>query len=359
MIKIKNIKIHQYKSIETELNLRVKSDITVLMGKNEAGKTNILEAIAKTNYFNRDAKDFYYDPLSDYPRCKKKELDRQKTTPVAVTATYQVSEKLLEQIQKDVILEAKSCEFSRITDYKGNNRIIENGFEYDLYDFWETYVSRKEPCLKKYIKYFVSLRTQEAFREFCKKDAQDSSKEEKEALGRIEKFFQNLHGWANPINEYVYRRYLLPDIPKYMYYDECYMLPSRISLDRLKEETELTPQERTAKAFLMLADIDLDNVVQNDSPENYKSELEAAQSEVNKELLKYWSANPDLRVEFEIIREPVKDTEPKKSGFFHLRRKKAEPKYVTWLEIRIKDIKNMVSLPLENRSRGFNWFFLS
>lgn len=226
----------------------MESDITVLMGKNEAGKTNILEALAKSRYFDREDKKFFYDPLPDYPRRRKKILDNQETAPLAVTAAYQVSELLLEQIQKEMLLEAKGSGFSRITDYRG----------------------------------------------------------------KTEKFFQNPHGWANPLNEYVYRTYLLPNTPKFMYYDECYMLPSRISLDRLQKEEELTPQERTAKAFLMLADIDVDQVVRGGCFENYKSELETAQSRLNEELLKYWSANRNLRIEFEIVREETPRVQPEK-----------------------------------------------
>lgn len=359
MIRLTKVRIHQYKSIENALDMDVESDITVLMGKNEAGKTNILEAMAKSRYFDREDKKFCYNPLPDYPRRRKKMLDSQETAPLAVTATYQVSELLLEQIQKEMLLEAKTSKFSRITDYRGRHQVVESGFDYDLYEFWETYVSRKEPCLERYRKLLVSIRTKEAFQEFYKQEAPSCSMEEKNALRKIEKFFQNPHGWANPLNEYVYRTYLLPNTPKFMYYDECYMLPSRISLDRLRSEEELTPQERTAKAFLMLADIDVDQVVHGGCFENYKSELETAQGRLNEELLKYWSANRNLRIEFEIVREELPEAQPEKKRRFFLfgKKEKAEPRYTNWLEIRIRDVQSMISLPLENRSKGFNWFF--
>lgn len=359
MIRLKSVRIHQYKSIENPLDMDIESDITVLMGKNEAGKTNILEAMAKTNYFNREDRKFQYDPLSDYPRRKKKLLDQQKTAPLAVTATYQVSELLLEQIQEEMLLEAKSSEFGRITDYRGRHQVIKNGFDYDLYEFWETYVSRREPRLERYRKILASIRTEEAFLEFYKREAQECSTEEKELLKKTGKYFKNPHGWANPLNEYVYRTYLLPHLPKFMYYDECYMLPSRISLERLQNETDLTPQERTAKAFLMLADIDIDKVIRGGSFESYKSELEAAQFRLNDELLKYWSVNRNLRIEFELVREETEPAPPEKKRRFFLfgRKEQTAPRYAVWLEIRIRDVKSMVSLPLENRSKGFNWFF--
>lgn len=48
MITLKEVKINKYKSIETEQSFSVEDDITILVGKNEAGKTAILEAIWST-----------------------------------------------------------------------------------------------------------------------------------------------------------------------------------------------------------------------------------------------------------------------------------------------------------------------
>lgn len=53
-MKLTAVKIHKYKCIETEQSFNIDSDITVLVGMNESGKTSVLEAIAKTNYFQKD-----------------------------------------------------------------------------------------------------------------------------------------------------------------------------------------------------------------------------------------------------------------------------------------------------------------
>lgn len=74
-MKLTHVEIEKYKCYETPQGFAVDEDITVLVGKNEAGKTAVLEAIAKTNYFTDDAT-FKFDPVLDYPRKEKKKYDK-------------------------------------------------------------------------------------------------------------------------------------------------------------------------------------------------------------------------------------------------------------------------------------------
>ena len=54
MIKLKSVTINKYKCIEIEQSFDVEDDVTVLVGKNESGKTAILEAISKSNSYRND-----------------------------------------------------------------------------------------------------------------------------------------------------------------------------------------------------------------------------------------------------------------------------------------------------------------
>ena len=66
MIKLTKATIHKYKSIETEQSFNVEEDVTVLVGMNESGKTSLLEALAKVNYFDEDDDSFKFNifPIS-------------------------------------------------------------------------------------------------------------------------------------------------------------------------------------------------------------------------------------------------------------------------------------------------------
>ena len=101
MMKLKEITIQKYKCIETEQQFNVENDITILVGMNESGKTSVLEAIAKTNYFQEDAA-FKFNTTHDYPRKEKKKLDKSGIDAVAVTAIYSIDDALLKKIAQEV-----------------------------------------------------------------------------------------------------------------------------------------------------------------------------------------------------------------------------------------------------------------
>lgn len=82
MIKLEKVEIYKYKSIEDTQSFNVGDNITILVGMNESGKTNILEVLAKVNYFNND-KSFQFDKTHDYPRKELKQIKDE--FPHAVT----------------------------------------------------------------------------------------------------------------------------------------------------------------------------------------------------------------------------------------------------------------------------------
>ncbi len=48
MIRIKQVKIYPYKCITDQVGMKLEKDITILTGRNEVGKTSVLEAMAKS-----------------------------------------------------------------------------------------------------------------------------------------------------------------------------------------------------------------------------------------------------------------------------------------------------------------------
>ena len=76
-IVLTSVKLDKYKSYETPQSFDVDEKVTVLVGKNESGKTAVLEAIAKTHYFEDDPK-FKFDATHDYPRREKKRYDKSE-----------------------------------------------------------------------------------------------------------------------------------------------------------------------------------------------------------------------------------------------------------------------------------------
>ena len=64
MIKLKKVKINKYKSFLEEQEIEIEDGVTRIVGKNESGKTALLEAISKFNYFDStDDKFKFNEPI--------------------------------------------------------------------------------------------------------------------------------------------------------------------------------------------------------------------------------------------------------------------------------------------------------
>ena len=76
------VTVHKYKSFVTEQTFEVEKGITRIVGKNESGKSALLEIIAKTNYFENNA-DFKFSMELDYPRSELTKVNNDN--PKAIT----------------------------------------------------------------------------------------------------------------------------------------------------------------------------------------------------------------------------------------------------------------------------------
>ena len=122
-MKLKEVKIHKYKSFETPQEFELEKDITVLVGMNESGKTSALESLAKTHYFQED-EDFKFNSTHDYPRKDKKRMEKNNENPEAITCVYEIDEKLLQSIEKSMGKDLlKSNTFSITTNYDNSKTI--------------------------------------------------------------------------------------------------------------------------------------------------------------------------------------------------------------------------------------------
>ena len=170
-------------------------------------------------------------------------------------------------------------------------------------------------------------------------------------------YFENINKWSiDPIGEYIYRVLLKPKMPKFLYYDEYYSLPSRISIEKLnsKAEESNANEYKTAKALFELADINTEEILESESFEDYIAELEATEAIISEELFKYWRTNKNLSITFQI--DKVEKKENRIINTNYGQQQVTDVKIVEHvLDIRVKN--KGVSLPLKNRSKGFNWFF--
>jgi len=343
-MKLKEVKINKYKSFLQEQIVSIEDKTTRLVGKNESGKTSFLEALAKFNYFTEDSnKEF--NEIFDFPKNELKSYQKKAEAVTVVVCVFELLPYQLQEIEVDlgehVFL---SKEISVSVNYGKSNKIY-GGVKSDekrlLDNLFNRYIT-DAATLEKLNKAKSIL---EAI-EFCEDEI-----ECEEILEFLTEIKNNSLDWGQTLNGYIVKKYLRGWIPKFWYFDEYYSLPSRISISKMKSkgiDDSFTKEEYdTAKALFELANIEIDELYNASSFESFISELEATSNEITDEFLKYWTTNQNLEIKFEI--EPI--------THFHPNNPNTVLSQDKILNIRIRNTKHRVSLPLKNRSKGFIWFF--
>ena len=340
MINLTKATIHKYKCIESDQSFDVDADVTILVGMNESGKTSILEALAKTNYFTDD-NSFKFNATHDYPRKEKKRMGKSGGKAKAITCEFEIDQKLQDSISdelgQNIFNETK---FSRIYYY--NDKTTVSGVECDKKKFVEESTSRLNISSASLNEKLFAVSNKSDLEKLVASYSDDRIVN---GLKSLMKFFENEGNWECCVSEYIARVYLSPNLPKFLYYDEYYALPSRISIENLENDELKEEEQKTAKALFELAEIDTKELKDANDFEDFQAELEATQAIITSELFEYWSTNQNLSIEFKI--DKVENTD--------IRNNTRIVEHV--LDIRVKNQKKGISLPLKNRSKGFNWFF--
>jgi hypothetical protein len=139
--------------------------------------------------------------------------------------------------------------------------------------------------------------------------------------------------------------FLWQQMPQFFYFDEYSSLPGSIKIKELlaKKPEDLSENESTARALLNLAGAESEYLLNADY-EVRKRELENVANAITHDVLKYWTTNTELRVVIDIIAKTVATPNGQQS-------------VLEELKIRLWDDRHLLSLPFDQRSTGFRWFF--
>lgn len=341
MIKLKKVEIEKYKSFLEKQTIDIEDGVTRIVGKNESGKTALLEAISKFNYFDSTDKKFEFNATNDYPRgaLKKYQQDYPQNDFEVIKCTFEISDELMKSIKDDVgenVFVNNSIVIS-----KQYNNIKSYTIDVDEKQFIKNFLSSYsiENEMKNTLE---NSETIDCLLTNLKKDESLNS-----ILNDLNKNYINkyINSWNNKIRGYIVDEYIKPNLPEFLYFDEYYSLPGTISLNKFKDKSideNFTKEENDiTNALFELANIDINKVMDSDNYEEFISELEATSNSITDKLLDYWSTNQNLEINFDI-----QDKQDNRTNLLE-----------KFLQIRIKNTKHRVTLPLKNRSKGFIWFF--
>lgn len=335
-MKLSRVQIKEFQSVR-DSNEFDTDDITCLVGKNEAGKTSILQALYKLNpIINSDGQ---FDVTDDYPRVDvedyRYEVEQEKRKHATVVQAKFTLDREIEGIEAE--FGDKALVSTELTQYKGYDNAIT--FKLDV---------NEEEGLK-----------------FCLGQA-ICSKDLKEALGQIGTFEEAipiiesfeaktednaLIELINSVNksgfsQYIYDNYIGPNVPEFLYFDSYYQLTGQENIEALKQRistNKLLPSDYPMLGLLSLARIEVEQLLNPDRTQELVNKIEGAGNHLSKKVLKYWSQNKHLQMKFDVRAGRSGDPEGMRSG--------------TNIWARVYDNKRWVTTNLSSRSKGFVWFF--
>ena len=324
-MKLTKVRIKNYKCIHDSTEFDI-DDITCLVGKNESGKTAILEALNKFNPFDTAPG---FDRLNDYP------VENNRTENDVVEVTFSLEQEDIEEIEKFITCECVNGSEPTITLSRGYSdtvpSVVKYGFEVDL------------DAIIKHISTTTKIKTNPSMK--------DSTKLAKDLLTQLDPsenapYYNVLENIASSnLLTYIFNSILHARVPKFIHLYQYPEMPGVMSINALSQRInnrQTQPVEQPIVKILESAGIDY-NVLINPERDNDRGiEIKKAVNALNKELneiLASWSQHKIYCMESEILSSA--------SGVN--------------LSIYIKDRRNAESFltrkPFESESHGFLWFF--
>ncbi len=378
-MKLRKVHVREFKSV-WDSNVFETDKVTCLVGKNEAGKTAILQALYRLNPLIESDGDF--NVTYDYPRSHVEDYQEEienggrQEHAIVIQATLELEPPELEAIFREYgenILERPEVTLSK--GYARNDKgdcalyvdlpIRESAIVRNFIEKFAIPIRLKEKLehsstlemLSELLVDFAAEQAQ-AFAdaqaeannleddaakakalEQCKMLAE--SEQSKALRARLTELLE--HKW---LGGHIWQTLLERYFPKFLYFDEYYRLRGHDNVGALKQrqlERKLKPSDYPLLGLIQLARLDLDRLLAPDSTQDLKNKLEGASNHLSSKILPYWSQNKHLKMSFDVREGRQGDPAGMQSG----------PNI--WGEVR--DSKHQVSTALGTRSAGFVWFF--
>jgi len=352
-MKLSNIEISEFQSIRSSNRFDV-GDITCLVGKNEAGKTAILQALYRLNPIILGHAKF--DVTDDYPRAEvedyQQDIEAKRRTPaIVVEATFTLSPEEVSSVESE--FGAAILREPILTLKRGYSNVLYVELSVNEQAAVKTMIDAAQLSKDLSSELLTCSNIEELSaliieKSASLKDAENPQEDKDNDIPKIESLNSQLKKIqeAKGLSLHVYNNHLKNVLPKFLYFDEYYVMKGHENIETLKErvnQNKCIETDYPLIGLIEMARLNLDQLINPDRTEWLLNKLEGASNHLSEKVLKYWSQNKHLFMKFDVRSARPGDPEGMTSG--------------TNIWARIHDTKRMVSTPLGTRSRGFVWFF--
>lgn len=328
------VRVQNFKCVEDSGEFTI-DRVTCLIGKNESGKTALLEALYKLNpvepnQANFDEEEFPRRHLSTYRQRKEREPANVLTT------TWELEADDVAKVEDLVGPDALKTTQAIVT--KGYDNVTRWQFSLDesvivasLLQTAKLNAPEKAPLTKaESLKDLLSaLRSLEG-----------PSEKQSALLNQLTTTFPDGHAEAGV------RKALETCLPRMVYFSTYHQLPGRVALNDLtqkKTEAKLRFEDKLFLALLDMTSTGLEDIEGIKELEKLVMELESVEATLTDEIKRFWSQNKHLEVRFRYDHAKPSDPPPFNQGFV--------------FNTRIFNTRHRATVSFEERSHGFIWFF--
>jgi len=331
-VKMKKAVVRNYKSVENSGEFSV-DQITCLVGKNEAGKSAILDALYKLNPVEQNRGEF---TEFEFPRRRiKRDFsgDEWKQEP-AVRTTWIVEgadrSAATAQFGFDPFLEEE------ISISKGYDNILRIDISFNELAAVKYYTEKLTAAELEPVSESLSIAT--VIDDLGK--VESPTQNQKSVLETLKQNFAPIDLTAKV------RTFVASRIPKIVKFSEYYRLPGRVAINDLRQKISQNTTSFNERVFLALLDLagtSIDALTSVQKTEQLYMQMEAISNQLTDEIFEYWSTNAHLSVKFDVREGKPGDPVPFNSGLvFHTR---------------VENLRHRATVDFDERSSGFIWFF--
>ncbi|MEV8548631.1 AAA family ATPase [Streptomyces glaucescens] len=328
-------RITDYRSVEDSAIFDVEEDVTCFVGKNESGKTTLLQALFRLNPVEPAA----FDEVVDFPARKtrdRKKLPADQKIPV-VRATFRFDDTEMKTIGEDLGPKAmRSPEFEVVIGYRDDDETFE------LHYNEAAVVDHLRSALDLPAAAAQAISDAKTIGDLL--DALDALEEPPSAASTLA---DRIRRWRDcDLGSYLIDNYAAPLMPKFVYFADYDTMPGKVSLPdlvRRRESGDLKRGERALLSLLDMAGVSPEDFQDAGQHERLIRELENAGNVISDEVFDYWSQNKELEVQLKVLTPETGAQPPFHEGPI--------------LQVRVFNTRHRASVPFDDRSRGFVWFF--
>ncbi len=336
-MKLLNAHINNYRSVLDSGEFTL-DGTTCLVGKNESGKTTVLQALERLNPVDQSKKKFNRD--LEYPRGFLAEYDERHEGKEAevVNTEWELSDADVAVIESELgegALTSRTVGVSKQYETESRRWVVALDHQRIVGNLLVKHGVKQED--KELVVLCASVKD---LRGKIAELGELAAPELKHLVVATDTLLTgDVEGWVKGA--------LDTRLPNFLYFSSYDRMDGRVHLETLQaakaQGQKLKPGQQIFMDFLEFAKISLADLTTSNTFEQLRARVEAASIAISKQIFAYWSQNKNLKVEFSLDAGRAGDEAPFNTGWV--------------MHTRIRNRLHDMTVPFDDRSAGFTWFF--